>query len=726
MGFSPVTNKKHTYHMAGSLLALSFALSAFPVSAMANDDLAVAETHADSAVANSTAEPENRNEIIVTGRNDGYIALESLTGTKTNTPLLDVPQTVSVMTREEIDDQAFQDIGDILRYTPGASIGQGEGHRDQMTIRGQSSTADFFVDGLRDDVQYFRPLYNLERVEVLKGSNALIFGRGGGGGVVNRVTKTPVENDLFGEASASLDTFGSWNISGDVNISVAENAAFRVNAFYEELDNHRDFYNGERFAINPTFGVVLGEKTRLVASYEYVDDDRVVDRGVPSYQGAPLRGYRDTFFGSKDQNVTTLEAHIAQLRLEHEFSDAFQFHGTVKYADYDKLYQNIYPVGIDLAANTVKVDGYSDTTERENFFAQANLVWNGNTGSIGHTILFGAEYGHQNSDNARRDAYFDDSMDDQITFAFSDPIVLPSFGFPAFVRDRSSTVDVFSLYIQDQIAINEHFDIVAGVRYDNFEIDTVNNFNNAPLSSTDNKWSPRAGLIYKPQEHISLYASYSQSFLPRSGDQFLSLTATTANLAPEKFENYEIGGKWDIRPDLRLTAAYFWLNRDNAVTPDPVNPDNSFVTESKTHGLELQLTGRILPFWQINAGYSFLDGQQRDKNLLSDAQLSEQQLSQVPEHMFSIWNKFDVYKGLSWGLGVTYQDNQYASFSNNVTLPDYTRFDLAIFYDITDNIAAQVNIENLFDETYYPSAHNDNNISTGEPFNARFTITARF
>lgn len=138
------------------------------------------------------------------------------------------------------------------------------------------------------------------------------------------------------------------------------------------------------------------------------------------------------------------------------------------------------------------------------------------------------------------------------------------------------------------------------------------------------------------------------------------------------------------------------------------------------------MTGRILPFWQINAGYSFLDGQQRDKNLLSDAQLSEQQLSQVPEHMFSIWNKFDVYKGLSWGLGVTYQDNQYASFSNNVTLPDYTRFDLAIFYDITDNIAAQVNIENLFDETYYPSAHNDNNISTGEPFNARFTITARF
>ena len=243
------------------------AIAAVPVQAAAQE--AVDEGFADDQ------------EIIVTGEKEGYVAISSA-GLKTDTPLLDTPQTVSVVTREQLDDQALQDIGDILRYTPGASIGQGEGNRDQITIRGQNTTADFFVDGIRDDVQYFWPLYNIERVEIHKGPNAMIFGRGGGGGIINRVTKSPIADRQFGEATASVDSFGAYFLSGDLNLPVGDTAAFRINGLYEEFNNHRDFFDGRRFAVNPTFGAELGDQTRILLSYEYVDDDRAVDRGNPA------------------------------------------------------------------------------------------------------------------------------------------------------------------------------------------------------------------------------------------------------------------------------------------------------------------------------------------------------------------------------------------------------------------------------------------------------------
>jgi catecholate siderophore receptor len=235
--------------------------------------------------------------VTVTGRSRGYIALDSVTATRTDTLLINVPQTITVVTRAQLDDQAMQGLGDVLRYVPGTTVGQGEGNRDQITLRGQNTTADFFLDGVRDDSQYFRGLYNLERVEVLKGPYALIFGRGGGGGIVNRVQKTPV----FGSASASgragANSLGAWNLSTDINAPLGEGAALRVNAIVETLDNHRDYFEGERFAVNPYLAVDLGAGWQAGLSYEYVNDDRVTDRGIPSLARVPIAGYRDRFFG---------------------------------------------------------------------------------------------------------------------------------------------------------------------------------------------------------------------------------------------------------------------------------------------------------------------------------------------------------------------------------------------------------------------------------------------
>ncbi|MEO0439973.1 MAG: TonB-dependent siderophore receptor [Pseudomonadota bacterium] len=729
-------NSKRNHFRNQSLLgsAMALILSASPAFAAADEAL--------------EAGYEDQNEIIVTGEKEGYVAISS-SGLKTDTPLLDTPQSVSVITREQLDDQALQDIGDILRYTPGTSIGQGEGHRDQITIRGQNTTADFFVDGIRDDVQYFRPLYNLERVEIHKGANALIFGRGGGGGIINRVTKTPISEESFGTATGSVDTFGAWYVSADINAPIADNAAFRINGLYESFNNHRDFFDGERFAINPTIAAELGEKSRILLSYEYVNDDRVVDRGVPAELRdaanpcsvtsvcGPLRGFRDTFFGSPDANETTLEAHILKLRVEHDLTDNLTFNSTTLYADYDKLYQNIFPVGATLndatigGVDSVSLDGYRDTTDRQNYITQGNLVWNGETGGIGHTLLIGYELGQQLTDNARRDVFFTASADDQITIPLADPISQSAFSFPVFNRNRSSDLDFFSLYLQDQIAIGDHFDIIAGVRYDRFEIDVVDAIevadgvadgNNGFLSRTDDKFSPRFGLIYKPIESVSFYASYSKSFLPRSGDQFLTLSPTTENLAPETFENLEIGAKWDLATNLNLTASLFRLDRDNQAVLVNAQGD-SVLSGSRTTGFEIQLVGELLPGWSVNAGYSYLDGEQRNAATVAGADLVQ---FQVPEHMLSLWNRYDVSDQLGFGLGVTHQSSQFARNDNSVRIPSFTRVDAAVYYDFNEQFGLQLNVENLLDETYFPSAHNNDNISTGEPLNARLTAKVRF
>mgnify|MGYP003645167194 FL=1 len=679
-------------------------------------------------------------EIIVTGEKEGYVAISSA-GLKTDTPLLDTPQTVSVVTREQLDDQALQDIGDILRYTPGASIGQGEGNRDQITIRGQNTTADFFVDGIRDDVQYFRPLYNIERVEIHKGPNAMIFGRGGGGGIINRVTKSPVADRQFGEATASVDSFGAYFLGGDLNLPVGNTAAIRINGLYEEFNNHRDFFDGRRFAVNPTFGAELGDQTRILLSYEYVDDDRAVDRGNPAELRAagnscsfadpcgPLAGYRDTLFGQPGTNRTTLQAHIVKLRVEHDFSDELSFNSTTQYGDYDKLYRNIYPVDavsndirLTPASNSVTLDGYVDTTDRENFISQGNLLWTGDTGGLGHSLLLGYEIGQQQSANARRDILFAASNDDLVVVPLTDPIVVPAFSFPAFNRSTVSDLNFLSLYVQDQISIGDHFDLIGGVRFDRFDLDVNDIQSGLLLNRTDEKFSPRFGAIYKPQENISIYASYAKSFLPRSGDQFLTLNPTNANLAPETFVNYEIGVKWDLTSGLSLTTALFRLDRDDqAILLD--NQGNSTLSGSRTEGVEFQLVGKLTDQWQINSGYSYLDGQQRNAGTVGGQDL---RLFQVPEHMISLWTKYDVTEQFAAGIGVTHQSSQFATNDNSVRIPAFTRVDAALYYDVSESVQVQLNVENLFDADYYPAVHNNDNISTGEPLNARLTVKFGF
>ena len=658
--------------------------------------------------------------IVVTGERDTYLVDDGASGTKTPTPLVDVPQTITAITEDQLQDQSIRQLGDALRYVPGVSIETGEGHRDEVFIRGQETTADFYLDGLRDDAQYYRPLYNIARVEVLKGANALIFGRGGGGGVVNRVSKVADPLDSFASASASVDTFGAFALLADVNQPLTDTVAVRLNATYEEFDNDRDFYEGRFIGIAPTLTAALGADTRAVLSYSYDDDARVVDRGVPSLAGEPLRGFDETFFGAPEFNDSSAEVHLARGRIEHRFSDALSANASLLYGNYDKIYANILPRGTD--GETVTYSGYEDFTRRENVTAQANLVLVAPLGGMDNTLLAGIEYATQDTQNGRSNATFGGAPDDPTRFTgrLDRTFALPPIGLTNPVRARDSRLEILSAYVQDQLRLTDQVLLTAGLRFDRFDLDTVDLLGGDIGSRVDEEVSPRAAITFKPHEALSIYASYAESFLPQAGDQFLLLSPGDAAFAPEQFENYELGVKWLVAPELFLTAAAFRLERENTRAPDPNNTGFVVLTgSSRTEGFELGLVGKLTDFWQLNAGYTYLDGEVRTDSAFGPA---GRRLQQLPEHQASIWNRFDLDDRIGLGLGAIYQDEQFTSFSNEVVLPDYLRIDAAAYYTLDERLTLQVNIENLFDADYYPSAHGDNNIQPGEPFQVRFGV----
>jgi catecholate siderophore receptor len=684
---------------------------------------------ADAADGDRTYAPS---DIIVTGHWSGYAADDGSTAMKTPTPLIDTPQAVNVITRDQLDDQNVRQLGDALRYVAGISMETGEGHRDEIFIRGQETTADFFLNGLRDDAQYYRSLYNIERVEVLKGANALTFGRGGGGGVINRVSKTAEVAESFVAADGSVDTFGAFFLGADVNQPFSASAAGRLNATYEEFDSHRDFYKGRFFGIAPTVTAKLGDRTRLILGYSYDDDKRVTDRGVPSLSDGnpntkdfPLDNFDKTFFGDPDFNQARAKVHIARLRLDHDFTDSLSVNFSGQYANYDKVYANIVPGGTD--GTTVSLSGYRDGMKRENWIGQGNLVWQGATGPVGHTLLAGFEFMQQDTRNFRDLVRFGaPNGPTGVTVPLARTIAVPDFFLERLNRNRVSDLTVFSAYLQDQVEIGEFLQLIAGIRYESFDLETVNlaGATPTPASRKDTKWSPRFGIVVKPQQDLSVYVSYTQSFLPQAGDQFLLLSPNAATLAPEKFENLELGVKWAPKPELLVSAAVFQLDRENSQTTDPANPQFTILTgKSRVKGFEMSVAGDIAENWHVNLGYTYLDGKIRSK--VGSAEPGTR-LEQVPKHHIAAWTRYDITERLGVGAGVIHSSRQFASLSNNVVLPAYTRVDLAGYFDVTENIALQVNIDNLFDEDYYPSAHGDNNIQPAKPLGASFSLRVRY
>ena len=666
----------------------------------------------------NSADPE---EIIVKGK---VLYSDQVTALKTPVPIIDVPQTLSIVTDEEIRKQGFRDLGDIVRYTPGVNTSQGEGHRDSVVFRGVRSTADFYLDGVRDDVQYYRSLYNLEQVEILRGPNALLFGRGGTGGIINRVTKKAVLDDAFGSFDMGADTFGAFDFAVDYNVQTGENSALRINFHSDTLENHRDYYDGDRYGFNPTLRVQLSPQTTLDLSYEHADHERFIDRGVPTLNGEPVEAFEEIVFGDTDTNLTTLRADIYRANISHEFSDTQKGNFVVQYSDFAKMYKNYYASGYS-GGDTFTADGYKDPTERTNLIISGNVVSEFQTGSAKHTLLVGAEIIDTENENFRYNTFFITTEDDNEVFNISRPI---NFGvnaagvrtyndFTADLKSKTeSDIEVTSFYIQDQIDVSDNFKIMLGGRFDSFDITVRDIKNGTSESREDEEVSPRAGLIFKPQENLSLYVSYSESFLPRSGEQFKSLSSSSARLDPDVFESTEIGVKWDIRENLSFTVSYFDSEQTQAVR-DSDTGENSEIVGLQVDGIELELKGQVSDKLYLALGYSDLDGETGKGG----------EPREIPEQTASLWATYEVNEQFGLGLGITHQgESNIKNDKPGLILPDYTRVDFAAYYDLADDLSIQLNVENLTDELYFPHSQSTHQASVGEPLNARVSLRKRF
>jgi catecholate siderophore receptor len=675
----------------------------------------------------------------------GIYANSTSVATKTNTALIDIPQSLTIVTKSFIQDQSFQSIDDAVRYVPGAIPHQGEGNRDELVVRGVDSSANFFVNGFRDDVQYFRDLYNTQSIEVLKGPSALIFGRGGGGGILNRTLK---EADWSTVRQVTLQA-GSWldrRVSVDLGRGINENLAVRLNAFYEQSDTFRDFGHLERYGINPTLTLKPNEDTKVKLSYEFFHDERLADRGNPSQsfddKVAPTRANPtalfvsnvSTFFGSPIYNGTYANVHTVMGSVEHDFGNGLTAKTATMFASYLRGYRNIYPGNgpllgaVNPAQTQVNLAAYENATNRNNLFNQTDFTYKTMTGPIWHTVTFGTEFGHQ-AGLSQRDTGFFPQAGGANTIAVN-PFAPTFFGpvvFNHVATDASSRyhLNIESGYVQDQIDVTRWLQLLAGARYERFDLSALDQNTNITRGRVDEKVSPRAAVIVKPMDNLSVYGAYSISYLPASGDQFSTLNDGTLILDPQKFANQEVGVKWNINPRLLFSAAVYELIRTNVPIADPTRPGFFFPSGShKIRGFETSLNGYVTADWQSSFGYAYTDA--RITSATSATVVPGNIVQLVPFHQFSWWNKYQFTPVWAAAVGVIYLSDSFASSDDSVRLPGFVRMDAALYARINETWRAQLNVENILDKGYWATADGNNNISPGQPRTVRLTAIANF
>ena len=690
------------------------------------------------------------------GQTSGYLANSTSVATKTNTPLINIPQSISVITKDFIRDQGFQGLTDVTRYVPGVAVHQGEGNRDELVIRGVDSSANFFVNGFRDDVQYYRDLYNAQSVEILRGPSALTFGRGAGGGLLNRTLKDADGTRVY-EATAQTGSYFDRRFTVDAGQAVNENFAARLNMMYEGSDTFRDFGKLERWGINPTVTLKATDGTKIKLSYEYYHDDRTADRGNPS-QGlsavAPAAtrfnpaspfapgGDLTAFYGSPSLNVASADVQMTMAFIEHDFGNGLTAKNSTLYADYQKFYQNVYPGNGPLSGAVNPSDtafnraAYNHTTNRDNLFNQTDFVFKTFTGPLFHTIAFGTEFSRQAGIDVRNTGLFPNGTNTQVDNPFSPTYFGPInfvHQYPGALSPGVTTPDTNSnyllytqsAYLRDTIEITRWLQLIGGARLDRFDLSTTDMNTNIDRGRVDEEISPQAAVIVKPIDDLSIYGAYSISYLPASGDQFSTLNNGTVILDPQKFENKEVGLKWNILPRLQYTAAVYDLKRTNVPLADPNNPGFFILSGSnRIRGFETALTGYVNNEWQTSLSYAYTDA--RVTSATSATIVAGNRVQLVPLNQFSWWNKYQFTPVWGAGLGVIYFSDSFASSDDTVKLPGFVRFDAGLYMTINKIWRGQLNVENLFNTGYWASADGNNNLSPGQPRTFRLSAIARF
>jgi catecholate siderophore receptor len=516
----------------------------------------------------------------------------------------------------------------------------------------------------------------------------------------------------------------------DLDQPLTADLAGRVASVYEDSGSFRDGVKLKRWAVNPTLRYRPNDWFTAVFSYEHLDDRRTADRGVPSFDGRPAPTIIETFFGAPDQSHAQVTADLASAVLEGRIGERLVVRNHILFGDYDKFYQNIYPGAaadqpVAGVPTRTTLSAYNNSARRKNLFNQTDLVWQPPGGRVEHTVLVGAEFGRQTTDNFRNTGFFGNATSLFVPFAAPTVAGAPaSFHQSATDADNHVEARVSGAYVQDQVEFGR-LQVVAGLRYDRFNLDFFNRRNGARLGRTDQAVSPRLGLVVRPIEAVSLYTSYAVSFLPSAGDQFSSLTATTETLKPERFENHELGFKWAALANLDITGAVYELVRDHTSARDPDDPGRIIQTgEERSRGVELGATGEVTSRWRIVAAYAWQNAKITEATTQSVT--AGKHVPLTPAHTAALWNKVTLTPRWAAALGVIHQSDQFAAIDNSVTLPGFTRLDAAVYWTVAGGIRLQGNIENLTDRRHFPTSNGNNNIAPGAPRTVRVSLQARF
>lgn len=639
--------------------------------------------------------------------------------TKTETRLLDVAQSVSVVDQELIREQRAIRMEDALRNVAGVYTGQSEGRRDTFTIRGFSAELDTYVDGVRDTSGY-RDFSNIERVEVLKGPAAMLFGRGSAGGIINRVSKKPTA-DAVREAQVTVGSFDFLRAEWDLGGALSSAANVRFTGAHEKGGVFRDKIGHELNTAALGVDFRLAERTSLLTQVEWQHIERTPDRGLPSVGGKPADVKTSNFYGSPHDYATRDTVGVGAV-LDHAFSDATRLKATVRWSQMELDAMNTRNIGLNTGMTEVRRQTLRFPKQKEFAFAQFDLTHKFATGGIQHEILAGYEHGWQRGQlEVWRRTAGNVNLYDPVDNA---PEAVFTQANKSFDTRFVGTTDAF--YLQDQITFTPQWKAIAGIRHDTFrqrqEAGLVNFTQGPALERTDRAWSPRLGLIWQPAPAHSVYLSTARSFQPKAEDLLFAGTADT-RLKPTETVQYEVGNKNEfLGGRLGVNLAVYEITMSNVATSDPANPGQLIqVGEQRHRGAEVDVSGELGNGWRVYGGATRINAEVTKSN---DAALAEgNRPLNVPRVSANLWLSKSFLDHWRAGFGVYYVGERYAFSDNVVTMPAYTRLDGALSYRWKSAEFA-LNLRNLANVRYYDSATNNNQILPGIPRSAMFT--ARF
>lgn len=684
---------------------------------------------------------------------------EQASSTKYTEPLLDTPQSISVIPEEVYEDQGATTLREVLRNVPGISIEAGEGNpanSDRLSIRGFSASDDIFLDGMRDVGIYRRDPFNQEAVEVSKGPASAVTGRGSAGGSVNLVSKTP-KRGAFSDFTFGLGTDQTIRATADVNtpLSGLENAAFRFNLLAHDSEvADRDEVESQRWGIAPSLIFGLGTDTRTTLSYFHMTQDNLPDQGIPNvrdlpaFAASPFLGEVapvdfSNFYGYTERDFEDVEVDAGTFLVEHDVSDSLRLRNQLRYQRTSNE-SIISSPRISTGAPAPVIDetttAFGSSRPRDQvddlFTNQTDVTIDFNTGSVAHTIVTGFEIGRQRLENRRRT-----EVNGPLFNLFN-----PDNGIAVSPAQIGTEIDVrvevesdfLGLYALDTIKLNEQWQLRGSLRWDH--IDTrVQGIDNDPAAPdrtadetrSDSEFSGQGAVIYKPRPNGSIYFGYGSSFTPLissgtndnasfqpagGGAQGGAVIEAGFDVDPERDESFEIGTKWDLLDNrLGLTAAIFRSEKTDARSVDTsVSPSVISINgKERVQGFEVGVNGAISNKWRVLAAYTYLDGKVLESDTMEFRPgvglISQegQDTENTPKNSFNIWTTYQVTPKFGLGIGAQYVDERFIFQDQTnraiVTAEDYVRFDALASYQVTRDVGLQLNLFNIFDEEYIES-----------------------